>query len=164
MSENHSRCSNDLYKTLATHDYLLTQGPSIKRTIQFIYLFLQKLHNVSDCLCNFKWRKELHPMQRCIPCTVDQPPALRETPLQPSEFSSMPNHGGSAQHLQQVGKSHCPPQKIREAAGKNLCGHLSPRPVGCLWLFHEQVKGRRPLLQVQPGTRLCYLISCSAWW
>lgn len=34
----------------------------------------------------------------------------------------MPDQKGSTQHLQQVGKEHRPPQKIREAAGKSLCG------------------------------------------
>lgn len=54
---------------------------------------------------------------------VVQPPALPEAPLQPSKPSSMPKYMGSAQHhQQQVGKKHGPPQKIREATGKNLCG------------------------------------------
>lgn len=159
MSESHSRCDHDLYKTLPPHDYLLTQGPSING--QSSLFFFAKTPHVSDCSCNFKWRKELIASytKTHLPRTAEQPPALRETPLQPSEFSSMPDHRGSAQYLQQVSKEHYP-EKIREVAGKNLCG----QPGLLLWLSHEQAQGRGSLLQVQPGTRLCHLISCSAWW
>lgn len=160
MSESHSRCDHDLYKTLPPHDYLLTQGPSINGQSSLFFFFAKTPH-VSDCSCNFKWRKELIASYTTthLPRTAEQPPALRETPLQPSEFSSMPDHRGSAQYLQQVSKEHYP-EKIREVAGKNLCG----QPGLFLWLSHEQAQGRGSLLQVQPGTRLCHLISCSAWW
>lgn len=74
---------------------------------------------------------------------AEQLPALRETPLQPSEFSSMRNHMGSAQYLQQVGKRHHPPQKIREAAGKNLCGQPALFLLGQLAVFGYLTSKRR---------------------
>lgn len=164
VSESHSRCGHDLYKTLATHDYLLTQGPSRKGQSSLVFYKNSTMYQIARAILNggkncILCKDAYHACWAATSTAWDTTAAFWVLQHAWSHgICSIPSAGGQEASSSPEDKGSSWQEPVWAASA------LSPRPVSCLWLFHEQAQGRGPLLQVQPKTGLCYLISCSTWW
>lgn len=52
VSESHRRCGHDIYKTLATHDYLLTRGPSRKGQSSLVFYKNSTMYQIARAILN----------------------------------------------------------------------------------------------------------------